>query len=132
MQQKQRHDQLCSYCRADLRLCFRPCKLLVFSCGGSIFCFPMILHIIHQNCSAQDEKYISRVMRKLTMSFLNRSDTNRAVQAQKMARGWNLWILKVEKLYYPCSENKGADHLCNYCEADLHLCFRISEIMVFS
>ena len=28
-------DQLCSYCTADLRLCFRICKLLVFSCTGS-------------------------------------------------------------------------------------------------
>ena len=28
-----------------------------------------------------------RVMRKRTMWFLNRSDTNRAVQAQKMAKG---------------------------------------------
>ena len=28
-------DQLCSYCTADLRLCFRLCRLLVFSCGGS-------------------------------------------------------------------------------------------------
>ena len=30
-------DQLCSHCTAALRLCFRLCKLLVFSCGGSIF-----------------------------------------------------------------------------------------------
>ena len=29
-------DQLCSYCEADLRLCFPLCKLLVFSCGDSI------------------------------------------------------------------------------------------------
>ena len=28
-------DQLCSYCTADLRLCFRLCKLLIFSCSGS-------------------------------------------------------------------------------------------------
>ena len=28
-------DQLRSYCEADLRLCFRLCKLLVFSCRGS-------------------------------------------------------------------------------------------------
>ena len=28
-------DQLCSYCTADLRLCFGICKLLVFSCEGS-------------------------------------------------------------------------------------------------
>ena len=28
-------DQLRSYCEADLRLCFRLCRLLVFPCGGS-------------------------------------------------------------------------------------------------
>ena len=29
-------DQLRGYCEADLRLCFRLCRLLVFSRGGSI------------------------------------------------------------------------------------------------
>ena len=29
-------------------------------------------------------------------------------------------------MYYPCSENKGADQLRRYCEADLCLCFRLS------
>ena len=29
-----------------------------------------------------------------------------------------------EGLYYPCSENKGADQLRGYSEADLRLCFR--------
>ena len=28
-------DQLCSYCKADLRLCFCICKMLVFSGCGS-------------------------------------------------------------------------------------------------
>ena len=28
-------------------------------------------------------------------------------------------------MYYPCSENKGADQLRGYREADLRLCFRI-------
>ena len=28
-------DQLCSYCKADIRLCFRICKMLVFSFRGS-------------------------------------------------------------------------------------------------
>ena len=35
---------------------------------------------------------------------------------------WN--FLEVEGLYYPCSENKGADKLSGYCAADLCLCFR--------
>ena len=51
------------------------------------------------------------------MWFPNRSDTNRAVQAQKMARDWKFWIQKVENLYYLCSENKGADQLLSYCES---------------
>ena len=34
-------------------------------------------------------------------------------------------------MYYPCSENKGADQLRGYSEADLHLCFRPSKLLVF-
>ena len=34
--------------------------------------------------------------------------------------------------FYPYSENKGADQLCGYCEADLRLCFRICKKPVFS
>ena len=49
-------------------------------------------------------------MRKSTMWFLTRSDKKQAVQPQKMARGCKFWIKKVEELYYPCSENNGADH----------------------
>ena len=30
-------------------------------------------------------------------------------------------------MYYLCSENKGNDQLCSYCEADLRLCFRNGE-----
>ena len=35
-------------------------------------------------------------------------------------------------MYYPCSENKGADQLRSYCEADLRLCFRLCKLLVFS
>ena len=35
--------------------------------------------------------HVSR-MRKCTMWFSNRFDTYRAVQTQKMARGWKFWI----------------------------------------
>ena len=31
-----------------------------------------------------------------------------------------------------CSENKGADRLRSYCQADLRLCFRICKTLVFS
>ena len=64
-------------------------------------------------------------MRKQMFWFPTWSDTNQAVQLQKMARALKFWIEKVEGLYYLCSENKGADQLCGDREADLHLCFRI-------
>ena len=64
--------------------------------------------------------------------FPTRSDTNRPVQSQKQARSSKFWILEEEKLYYLCSENKGADQLRSYCEADLRLCFRIGKNPVFS
>ena len=35
-------------------------------------------------------------------------------------------------MYYLCSENKGADQLRGYREADLRLCFRICKKPVFS
>ena len=35
-------------------------------------------------------------------------------------------------MYYPCSENKDADQLRGYCEADLRLCFRPCKLLVFS
>ena len=48
-----------------------------------------------------------------------------------MDRGWKFWILKVEELYYPCSENKGTDQLRGYSAAGLRLCFRICRLLVF-
>ena len=70
-------------------------------------------------------------MRKPMFWFSTWSDTNQAVQLQKMARGLKLRIKKVEGLYYLCSENKGADQLRGYREADLRLCFRICKTLVF-
>ena len=42
---------------------------------------------------------LSRLVGKPTMWFPTRFDTNRAVQAQKMARDWTFWIKRVEELY---------------------------------
>ena len=75
---------------------------------------------------------MSRVMRKPTFWFPTRSDTNQAVQLQQMDRGLKFWIKKVEELYYLCNENKGADQLHGYREADLRLCFLICKMLVFS
>ena len=75
--------------------------------------------------------YKSLHMRKPTIWVPTRSHTNYAVQSQKMVRGWKFWIYKVEELYYSCSENKGADQLRSYCEADLNLCFRLCRLSDF-
>ena len=66
------------------------------------------------------------------MWFPNRPDTNRPVQSQKRARSLKFWNLVEKELYYPSSENKGADQLRGYREADLRLCFRICRLLVFS
>ena len=71
-------------------------------------------------------------MRKPTFWFPTRSDTNQAVQLQKMARGLKFRIQKVKGLQCLCSENKGADQLRGYREAGLRLCFRICKMLVFS
>ena len=44
-----------------------------------------------------------------------------------MARGLKFRIKKEEGLYYLCSENKGADQLCSYRTADLHLFFAYAK-----
>ena len=67
-----------------------------------------------------------------TSGFPTRSDTDRAVQSQKKISGLKFWIQKEEEMYYPSRENKGADQLRGYREADLRLCFRICKNPVFS
>ena len=62
-------------------------------------------------------------MRKPTSLFPTWSDTNQAVQLQKMARCLKFRIKEVEGLNYTCSDNKGADQLRGYREADLRLRF---------
>ena len=70
--------------------------------------------------------------KNLSSGIPTRSDTNRAVRPQKMARGLKFRIQKVENLYYLCSENEGADQLLGYLAADLRLCLRICKNQVFS
>ena len=71
-------------------------------------------------------------MRKPTFWFQTWSDTNQAVQLQKMATGLKFRIQKKEGLYYLFSENKGADQLRGHRKADLRLCFHICKMLVFS
>ena len=44
--------------------------------------------------------YEPRCEKKQSLGFPTRSDKNRAVQPQKMARGLKFWILEEEGLYY--------------------------------
>ena len=65
-------------------------------------------------------------MRKLSMWFPNRSGTNRAVQAQMMARDWKFWIKKKRNYTIPVGKTKA---LISFAvTADLLLCFRIDKI----
>ena len=70
-------------------------------------------------------------MRKPIIWVSDQVDTNRPVQSQKIARSLKFLMKEEEGLYYPCSENKGADQLRGYREADLHLCFRICKLLFF-
>ena len=93
--------------------------------------------LFHQLTAEDGDTNMSRVMRKPTLWFPTWSNTIQAVQLQKMARGLTFRTKKVDGLYYLCSENKGADQLRGYreadnCEADPSLCFRICKMLVFS
>ena len=71
-------------------------------------------------------------MGKPTFWFPTLSDTNQAVQLQKMARGLKFWIKEVKGLDCVCSKNKGTDQLRGHRAADLRLCFRINAKRWFS
>ena len=75
--------------------------------------------------------YISLVVRKPVFGVSDQTPHKSGCQSKKMARCLNLWIHEGEGLCYPCSENKGADQLRGYREADLRLCFRICKKPVF-
>ena len=75
--------------------------------------------------------HLSHLVGKPTMWFPNRSDTNPPVHLQKQARSLKLWSKVEEELYYPSSENKGADQLRGYREADLRLCVRLCRLLFF-
>ena len=105
------------------------CEALIFASGK--YCVGLSQdNIVAMFIVSMDSVHLSRLVGKLTM-FPTRSDINRPVQSQKMARGWTFWFEKVEILFYPCSENKGADQLRGYREADLRLCFSHMQIVGF-
>ena len=66
-------------------------------------------------------------MRKPTFWFPTWSNTNQAVQLQKIARGLKFQIKKVEGLYYLCKENKGTDQLRDYAKLICVFVFAYAE-----
>ena len=94
------------------------------------------------NCCLYKNTYVKRMYfivdtwaslwENRSSGFPTRSDTNRSVQPQKMARGLKFRIYVVQGSYYTYSENKGADQLRSYCATDMRLCFRICKKPVFS
>ena len=48
---------------------------------------------------------LSHTKRKPVFRFPTGSDTNRALQPQKKARGLNFWILELDGLFYLCSDS---------------------------
>ena len=87
---------------------------------------------IHAKTVIMGLTHMSHLVGKPTMWFPNRFDTNWPVQAQKRARSLKFRIFKKveEELYYPISENKGADQLRGYRKADLRLCFCQCRLLV--
>ena len=75
---------------------------------------------------------MSRNTRKPVFLVPDQVDTNRATLLLNMARDLKFRTEEVHVLYNPSSENKGADQLHGYCEADLRLCFCICKKAVFS
>ena len=103
------------------------------------FFFSLVLIVIYQTFLCQIVELIDILFtfelcceKKRSLGFLTRADTNRARQPHKMARGLKFLVKDEEGLYYLYSENKGADQLRGYREADLRLCFRICKMLVFS
>ena len=66
-----------------------------------------------------------------SLGFLTRSDTNRAVQLQKIVRDTKFGFRKKRDFTILVAKTKGADQLRSYCTADLRLCFRICKKWVF-
>ena len=68
----------------------------------------------------------------LSSGFLTRSNTNQAVQPQKMTRGLKFGFWKQRDCSSIYVGKKGADQLHDYHTADLPLCFHICKMQVFS
>ena len=109
-------DQLRGYREADLRLCFRLGKNLVFSRCGSYK--PMPYKPLHEKNN--------------NLGFRPGPTQNGLYSHRRWLEAVNFGFRKPKKLYYPCSANKGADQLHSYCEADLRLYFHQCRFFFFA
>ena len=57
--------------------------------------------------------------------------TNNLGFLTRLTRDLKIWLEVEEELYYPSSENKGADQLCSYCTAALRLFFSSKHFVGF-
>ena len=93
----------------------------IFQSQITLMDLPVFKSILPDVSNTSAVELLSRVTRNLSLGFLTRLDTNRTAG-----------------LYYPCSENKAADHLCSYGAADLYILswkkflFPIQEELVVS
>ena len=67
--------------------------------------------------------YLSLVLRKPVFGISDQVRHKPGCTATEMAWGLKFRIQEVEEFYYPYSENKGADQLRGYREADMRLLF---------
>ena len=90
------------------------------------------MYVHHKFWISTEVAHMSLVLSKPVFGVSEQVRHKPAVQSQKMSRCLRFQIKEVEGLYYPCSENKGADQLRGHREADLRLCFCICKKPVFS
>ena len=131
-------DQLRGYREADLRLCFRLCRLMVFPWGGSYHSVFKDIHVglllktqkkssteqshqafqrlqMHLNYVKQlavqpveTKQHLSLYLRKQQFEY----HTNWPVHSKKQARNLKCPVLEEEELYYPYSKKVTAQLIC--------------------
>ena len=75
---------------------------------------------------------MSLLVRKLVFGVFDQVPHKPGCTATEDGKRLEISDLDRKELHYPCGENKGADQLRGYLEADPRLCFRINKKPVFS
>ena len=85
-----------------------------------------------RKCLLSKRLRVSLVTRKPVFMVSEQVPNNPALQPQELARGLKFGIYEVDRFYWLCNENKGADQLGCYCLAALCLSFCICKKQTFS